>query len=221
MSVLHTLLKGLRKPSENVGSNHALNVPKRLAAPQQYGDFALRPLTLDDQNQWSNLRWSNRSWLEPWEARDPESKVSLSFSQWIDFLRQSEQCGSGVVFVMETQAQLVGQISLEAVCYGSMRTATVGYWVDQKHIGHGFAPLAVCMLADWAFFASEGPHLHRIEADILPENERSLRVVRKLGMHEEGIRRNYIFVGNSWRDHLTFSLLSDDCQEGVLSKLSK
>ena len=41
--------------------------------------------------------------------------------------------------------------------------------------------MALAMLADWALGDPFGPALHRLEIAILPDNARSLAVVRKVG----------------------------------------
>lgn len=138
----------------------------------------------------------------------------MDFREWITRQRRNERSGTGVVFLMERDHTLIGQISIGAINYGAMRTGVVGYWVDHAQIGHGYAPLALAMLADWAFAAPDGPRLHRLEIAILPENERSLAVVRKVGARHEGIRPRYMFVNGKWRDHDTFCLLADDMGAG-------
>ena len=96
-----------------------------------------------------------------------------------------------------------------------MRTGVVGYWVDQCYAGHGFAPMAVALLADWALTDPFGPVLHRLEIAILPDNARSLAVVRKVGAHHEGLRERYMYVNGQWRDHVTFALLAEDAGQRV------
>ncbi|AKV56214.1 acetyltransferase [Bifidobacterium actinocoloniiforme DSM 22766] len=194
-------------------------VPARLKAPAGRGDFALRPLTLEDEAEWSRVRWSNNDWLEPWQSGDPQGQPGLTYAQWVEAMRRSEADGSGVVFAMVFQTAIVGQISLGAIRYGAMRTGLAGYWVDHARIGHGFAPLALALLGDWALRSPDGPRLHRMEVAILPENARSLRVVAKLGMRPEGLRKGYMYVGGRWRDHMTFSLLAEDLDGPLVDRL--
>ena len=85
--------------------------------------------------------------------------------------------------------RIVGQISLGAICYGAMRTGVVGYWVDERCAGRGYAPMAVTLLADWAMFDPSGPQLHRVEIDLLPENERHVRWHSKWGHPMRGCAR--------------------------------
>ncbi|KAB8292644.1 GNAT family N-acetyltransferase [Bifidobacterium avesanii] len=203
---------------EGVRAN-ALNVPERIEAPAGFAQITLRPVREDDQEDWNDVRWGNREWLAPWESGNPVGGKPLSFNAWVRRMREDEAAGCGVVFLIEYQMQIVGQVSLGAISYGALRSGMVGYWVSQRYAGHGFAPLAVAMLADWAFHDPTGPGLHRIEIAILPENHRSKRVVAKLGLVDEGLKRSYMYVNGRWRDHESYSLLADDCAGSVTDRL--
>ncbi|NMM94625.1 GNAT family N-acetyltransferase [Bifidobacterium oedipodis] len=192
--------------------------PPRLSHPAL--PIVLRPLTLDDADEWNDVRWRNNDWLAPWESGDPAHGGPISYNQWVQRQRRNEQRGTDVVFAIEYQMHIVGQISLGAICYGAMRTGIIGYWVDQQYIGRGFAPMAVCLLADWALGDPFGPALHRLEIAILPENTRSLAVARKVGAHHEGLRERYMYVNGRWRDHVTFALLAEDLREGFCARLA-
>ena len=52
--------------------------------------------------------------------------------------------------------------------------------------------------------------MHRIEAFILPENERSLALVNRLGFHYEGRRISYMHINGEYRDHEAFYILEND-----------
>ena len=137
--------------------DHQIRMP-RLSHPAF--PITLRPLTLDDEEEWNEVRWRNNDWLAPWESGDPMHGGFITFNQWIQRQRRNEQHGVGALFAIEYQMRIVGQISLGAISYGSMRTGVVGYWVDQCYAGHGFAPMAVALLADWALTDPFGPVLH-------------------------------------------------------------
>lgn len=192
--------------------------PPRLTHPGF--PIVLRPLTMDDEDGWNEVRWRNNDWLAPWESGDPMHGGSITFNQWVQRQRRNEQHGVGVIFAIEYQMRIVGQISLGAIVYGAMRTGVVGYWVDQRCAGRGFAPMALAMLADWALGDPFGPALHRLEIAILPDNARSLAVVRKVGAHHEGLRERYMYVNGQWRDHVTFALLAEDMGQGFAARLA-
>lgn len=194
------------------------SVPETLDAPALVAGFALRPLTEHDEYAWQRLHMENEQWLAPWESADPMHGSSMSFAEWIREQRRNEREGTSMVFGMTLQGCLIGQISLGAISYGSMRSGIAGYWIDQGHAGMGLTPLAVCMLADWAMFCQTGPLLHRMEIDIVPANHRSRSVADKVGAVYEGTRRGYMYIQNQWKDHESYSLLSTDAPDGFVSR---
>ena len=198
------MFQKVRQQLRPVLSGNAIRMPRYLPAPAGCPDIRLRPLRAEDSSEWNEVRWRNDEWLSPWESGDP----------------MHEQAGTGVVFAIEHDGRIVGQISIGAICYGAMRTGVVGYWVDRDRIGHGYAPAAVGVLADWALTDPTGPRLHRLEIAVLPENERSLAVARKIGARYEGRRTAYMYVRGCWRDHETFALLVEDAGDGFARRIS-
>ena len=104
---------------------------------------------------------------------------------------------------------------VSTIAYGSLSSATIGYWVSERFAGKGATPTAVALATDHCFF---GVGLHRMEICIRPENEPSLRVVEKLGFRYEGLRRRYIHINGDWRDHFCFGLTVDELPQGVLRR---
>ena len=185
-------------------------MPKSFTAPAGATPIELRPCTLDDEDELQTLRWRNQAWLSPWDSDDPLGGPGLTFNQWVCELRRRERDGSGALFLITEHGRIVGQVSLGAITYGAMRTGLVGYWVDEAVAGRGIAPLAVAIVADWAFDCPDGPRLHRIEIAIIPDNHRSRRVAEKLGAIDEGVRRQYMHVNGRWRDHESYVLFAQE-----------
>ena len=116
---------------------------------------------------------------------------------------------------MEVGGQIVGQINVSGITYGSLSSASIGYWVAERFAGRGLTTIAVALLTDYCMRALG---LHRIEICIRPENAASLRVVDKLGFRFEGRRERYIHINGDWRDHDCFALCVDDLPEGLLAR---
>ena len=112
-----------------------------------------------------------------------------------------------VPFAVRTEGQLVGQMHLFGVSWGSLLSCAAGYWVAQGWAGRGIAPTALAMATDHALV---NLGLHRVEVNIRPENTASLAVVRKLRFRDEGLRRRYLHINGAWRDHRTFALTRED-----------
>jgi len=168
----------------------------------------LRALRGKDRREWEALRDANAEWLHPWEATSPEVVTTrLNFRQLVRLYDREAAAGRLQPFVVETEGRLVGQMHLFGVTWGSMRSASAGYWVAESVAGQGIMPLALAAACDHAFLALG---LHRVVVNIRPENTASLRVVEKLGFRSEGLRLRYLHIDGEWRDHLSFALTSED-----------
>jgi ribosomal-protein-alanine N-acetyltransferase len=181
------------------------------------GDVVLRPLRRRDQDRWLALRTSNTQWLERWEATSPEGPgpVVTSFPRLLRSLNRQARAGTALPFGIVYRGELVGQLSVSTIVHGSLCSASVGYWVSEHVSGREITPTAVAMVVDHCL----GPvGLHRVEICIRPENEASLRVVAKLGLREEGVRRRYLHIQGKWRDHRTFAVTSDEIPDGLLHR---
>lgn len=114
-------------------------------------------------------------------------------------------------------SRLVGQLTISGITHGSASWAQAGYWIDERWAGRGIIPTALAMAADYCFFTLR---LHRLEVAIRPENDRSIRVVEKLGFRDEGIRLRYMHVDGDWRDHRMFVLNADEVGAGLVARLT-
>jgi len=165
------------------------------------GEITLRPFLFGDRNQWRRVRALNRDWLSNWEATTPKSSelsIAPSFRRMVSSARKEAKAGRSYSFGIFKGPNLMGQINLSGIIYGALRGGHIGYWIDQSYANRGYMTEAVKMVTDFAFSELE---LHRIEINIRPENEPSIKVAEKCGYVFEGLRRNYLHIDGSWRDH--------------------
>jgi len=120
-----------------------------------------------------------------------------------------------IPFVIEVDGEVVGQVNVANIIFGSLSSAIVGYWVAPEVAGRGVTPTAVALACDYMFSALG---LHRIEIAIRPENAASMRVVAKLGFRFEGLKERYIHINGGWRDHYLFALTSEEVPDGILNR---
>ncbi|HEY8717346.1 GNAT family protein [Pengzhenrongella sp.] len=181
------------------------------------GDVRLRPLVRKDARAWLALRAANGAWLEPWEASSPtgNSGPVPTFGEFVRSLSSQARKGTALPFAVEFRGELVGQLTVSSIVYGSLRSAAIGYWVSRHVAGHGVIPTAAALATDYCFDALG---LHRIEINIRSENRPSLRVVEKLGFRDEGVRERFLHIAGSWRDHRTFALTTEDVPGGLLAR---
>ncbi len=178
------------------------------------GAVGLRPLRQRDAARWRELRVANRAWLEPWEATPPDPAVpGLPYRALVRTLTREARAGRAMPFALTLDGEMVGQLSVSGIGWGSMCSGNIGYWVAQHVAGRGIAPTAVALATDHCL---RTVGLHRIEINIRPENTASLRVVDKLGFRDEGIRLRYLHIDGAWRDHRTFAITREDLGPGGL-----
>ena len=100
--------------------------------------------------------------------------------------------------------EIIGRVSFFNIAMGGMMLAQIGYHLDEKCQGQGIMTEAVKGACEIVF---ENLNLHRIEAFILPENQRSIDLIRRCGFVYEGTRYSYMNIDGKFRDHETFYLL--------------
>jgi len=178
------------------------------------GELTLRPLRRRDRAAFERLRERNAEWLRPWDATDPEhGRRAADFRTLRRWSNEQARLGTSLPLVISVRGRLAGQITAGPIQYGALRSAALGYWIGRDEAGHGVVPRAAALLIDH-LFAELG--LHRIEVTVRPENAASLRVVEKLHLRPEGMRRSAIHVDGDWRDHLVFALTAEEAAAGSL-----
>lgn len=104
--------------------------------------------------------------------------------------------------------RIIGSVHLSGVARGPFQNAMLGYALDRQAQHCGLMGEALQAAVAEAF--SPRVNLHRLQAAVQPGNARSLAVLRRLGFHEEGLARDYLFVAGGWRDHRLFALVNRD-----------
>lgn len=184
------------------------------------GGIGLRPLRMRDGAAWVEARRRNVEWLRPWEATPPSGSGVFGTSRAVFVtmarrLRAEARGGRGLPFAVDVDGKFAGQLNVSGITRGSLESASIGYWVDQRVAGRGVMPTCVALAVDHCFTAVG---LHRIEVNIRPENAASRRVVEKLDFRLEGTRERYLHISGDWRDHLTYALVCEDVPAGLLSR---
>ena len=138
-------------------------------------------------------------------------------ARWIvSALISQARKGTGLGFVILYKGQIVGQLNVANILFGSVSSATIGYWIASNFAGKNITPTAVALAIDYLM---DDLDLHRVEIDIRPENAASLRVVEKLGLRFEGIKERFIHIDGAWRDHKVFAITKEEKSGSLLARL--
>lgn len=175
----------------------------------------IRHIRASDRAEWLRVRRASRALHEPWEPApapgfDPYSDEAfdLAFSTCDELERQR------FVIVAETSKgveEIVGQVGLSQISRGPFQNAVMGYWGSALQAGKGFVSEGVRRVLSRAFvLAPEGLGLHRVEANVIPGNEASIRLVRRVGMRLEGFSPRYLQIAGRYQDHLRFAITREE-----------
>lgn len=102
---------------------------------------------------------------------------------------------------------LAGVVNLSEIVRGAFCSAYLGYYAFAPHQRQGFMRQGLRMAIEHAFDVLE---LHRVEANIQPENLASIALVRGLGFRREGFSPRYLKIYGQWRDHERWALTVED-----------
>lgn len=138
-------------------------------------------------------------------ARVAPPSNTLAYAAWLRRLRRDRHVG--YLAIRSADGAIAGVVNFNELVWGSFRSAYLGYYADARLTGCGYMREAVALALDRAF----GPiGLHRVEANIQPDNRPSLALVSALGFRREGFSPRYLKVGGRWRDHERWALLRED-----------
>jgi ribosomal-protein-alanine N-acetyltransferase len=102
---------------------------------------------------------------------------------------------------------LAGVININEVVRGSFCGGYLGYYALAPQQGRGYMLAGLKAVVRLAY---RKYGLHRLEANIQPDNLRSIALVRSLGFRLEGYSPKYLKVAGRWRDHERWALTSED-----------
>ena len=102
---------------------------------------------------------------------------------------------------------IIGVVNLYRIVRGSFDSATIGYKLDLKYTGKGYAFEAVMRLMQLAY---EDLHLHRVECRVATYNDRSIRLLEKAGFRSEGLERQTVRIGGKWVDTYRYAYVFEE-----------
>ena len=102
---------------------------------------------------------------------------------------------------------LAGVINVEHIVRGALKSAFLGYFAFAPYAGNGLMREGLQLVLDHVFSELK---LHRLEANIQPNNARSKALVEGLGFRLEGYSKSYLKISGRWRDHERWAILAEE-----------
>lgn len=154
------------------------------------------------------LRQASRSHLEPWE---PLRRAG--FDAWgddgfdLEIANARTRTQERLLICEREGGAVVGRLSIGGIERGPLRSARFGYWIGAGFTRRGYMTEALGLGLRYCF---ETLGLHRVEANIIPDNEPSRRAARSAGLRLEGYSPRYLQIAGVWRDHERYAVTVED-----------
>ncbi len=156
----------------------------------------------------AHFRQENQEFLRVWEPRRTPEFYTEAF--WRGQLRRELQefiDGESLCLALldARQSEVVGVCNFTNILRGTFQSCHLGYALGQRYQGQGlmFEALQVCTR-----YVFEEIGLNRIMANYLPRNDRSGRLLARLGFDIEGQAKRFLRINGIWEDHVLTSLLN-------------
>jgi len=139
----------------------------------------------------------HKGWVSP--PSTPEK-----YQEFIRSLRRKNAVGF-LVLSKET-GDLAGVVNVKEIVRGVFQSGYLGYYAFHPHAGQGLMREGIRQTINHCFAELK---LHRLEANIQPENARSISIVKSLGFSLEGYSPHYLKICGKWRDHERWVILRE------------
>ena len=123
------------------------------------------------------------------------------------YLRRARRADQACLLICrQGDGELVGVANVSAIVRGSFQSAFLGYYAFTPHARKGYLREGLELTVRYAFDALD---LHRLEANVRPENVASVGLIRSLGFEPRSRSPRYLFLDGAWRDHVGYVRLRE------------
>lgn len=169
----------------------------------------LRLPTEADSVKFQDFDERNVKHLSHWRSATGEPAIDHK-TQLIKWEQEFME-GRSVRFLLflkeDSKNEIVGFCNFSQIFRGPFQACYLGYHIDETFEGKGLMSEALAKAIDYMF---EKQKLHRIMANYMPSNERSARLLHKLGFVVEGCAKKYLLINGRWEDHILTSLTNEN-----------
>lgn len=138
---------------------------------------------------------------EPWSLEDATEKVSERLPK-----TDLDGASQALALVIENEGQVIGDVALWLTDPDN-RIAEIGWVLDPRFGGKGFATEAVQAILDLAF---DRYNCRRVIAQMDARNTASAKLAERLGMVKEAHHRQDWFSKGEWTDTIIYAMLTTD-----------
>lgn len=135
-----------------------------------------------------------------------EMQTASMFKPVIEDVSKNPRKIYGWTIRQQNSNEFMGEIGMN-IGPKRFKIAEIHYSLLPIFWGNGYATEAVRAILDFGFNTLK---LHRIEAGVATENEKSLQLLERVGMTQEGRRRKILPINKEWKDNYHYAILEED-----------
>lgn len=172
-----------------------------MLSPQGFRTHIQEPIAEDEQNFLAAMR-DSVGLHYPWVTAP---KDHAGWQKYMARLGRDSEAGFLVKHLDDNA--ICGVINLSAITYEALSSAWISYFGVVGQAGKGYMTEGMLQVIRYAF---DELHLHRLEANIQPDNLASIALVKGVGFRYEGFARRLLKINGEWCDHERWAILADD-----------
>jgi [ribosomal protein S5]-alanine N-acetyltransferase len=178
---------------------------KRYMSELQTDRLLIREFLSSDFESFRQYLQSDHHWHSTVDGPPTTGRVESLFNHFLLTQTNGPRTEFHLAAVDKFSNEFVGAVDL--CTFAPWRQGTLGWGVTANRVGQGLATeMAYAMLQ----FAFGTLGLHRVQARCRNENHASRRIMTKIGMREEGVMRDNMFVRGEWWSTFQAAILSSD-----------
>jgi ribosomal-protein-alanine N-acetyltransferase len=163
--------------------------------------ITLRRLTCEDRDEFVELVNTSADFLHPWVY------LPGTVAEFDKYLKRFDGKAAECIVICDRESGIIaGSVSVSDIMRGPYQRATLGYNAFAPSAGRGYMSEGLGLILQLAF---NEWGLHRLEADIQPDNEASKGLASGLGFRKEGYSPGFILIGGVWRDHERWAITAE------------
>jgi len=154
------------------------------------------------------LRKRSSKRLKPWDPKPPRGKTMWS-TDWFARLLESRSSPAHckMLLCLNDDGAIIGGANINEIVRGPFNNGIAGWWIGDPYEGHGYMTEGLALLLEHAFI---GLRLHRVEANVRPENVRSRALALRTGFRHEGFSPRYLQINGEWADHDRYAVVVEE-----------
>lgn len=168
--------------------------------------LVLKILEIEDAAKVIDFYSNNKLFFQPWSPIYPIDFYTLEFhSSRLQTKKQEFLENKSLnlyLFPKEKPQNIIGEIEFSNIIFGPFQSCYLGYKMDKAYIQKGLMKEALRSAILYVFDVIK---LHRIEANVMPKNSASIKLLESLGFEQEGLAKNYLKINGKWEDHIHFA----------------